>query len=99
MPAGRQPFAQPGGLPVENTTAEKRTAQSHDEPVAVNGRPQRRAGNVEKILHTKAPAAAEGLEPILEHQQQFSPAHSSDVRKTLREAAVHVVTVEVLAFA
>jgi len=94
-----QPFGQTGGVPVQNDFLEKRTADEHDQPVAVKCNGLAGGGHVIKIGHTVTEPAPNRLEAVKQNQRDFADLEFADVFETFGKTRVNVVTINAVAVA
>src|SRR5450759_5016677 len=94
-----QPLRQTGGVPVQDDTFKKRTADEHDQPVAVKCDAFARRGDVIKIIHAVTEPAPDRLQAIKQNQRDFADLEFADISKTFGKTRVDVVTINAVAVA
>jgi hypothetical protein len=94
---GFQPFGQTGLVPVENDFFEKRTADKHDQPIAIKRNPSARRGHVIKVGYAVTEPAPDRLEAIKQNQKRLAALEFAEVFGPFRKSRVDVITLNVAA--
>jgi hypothetical protein len=84
---------------VQNDFLEERTAEEHDQPVAVKRNGFAGSGHVIKIGHPVTEPAPNRLETIKQNQRDFADLEFADIGETFGKTRVNVVTINAVAIA
>src|SRR5512139_2641796 len=81
-------------MPVKNQALEKRPAQKHHHPVAIQSRFLSRRRDVIKILNPIPETAPNRLRTIVQQQHEFPGSKIADILQLLRNPGIDVITLD-----
>src|SRR6185436_5917584 len=91
-----EPFGQPGSMPMQYDVFEKRSANKHDEPVAMNRDRFAGSRHVIKVFHPVPKSAPNRLQAIPESQQYLHDLEFADIFKAFGNLRIDMVALDAM---